>query len=358
MLSLDFGNPIIEGDMREIASRLPEAEALKGSSVYVSGAAGMLASYIVFFLVWLNERRGYSIDVYVGVRSRAKLEARFGEYARRDYFHWVEDDVLVPLTDDLEPDWVIHAASLASPQYYGSNPVEVMLPNVVGTCNLLEHARSHPVQGFLFFSSGNVYGNPVGAGAISEEDVGALDYQSPGGKYGESKRCGEALCQSYWSEYGVPTCSARIFHTYGPTMDVARDKRAFSEFVGDILAGRDIAMTSDGSAVRQFCYITDTTVGLLKMLLVGARGEGYNVANPYELVSIKGLAEILVGLVPEKGLRVVHERRTDEGYHASVVNNARPADVGKLEGLGWLPVHTAKDGFARTIEALRHFTGE
>lgn len=354
MLKIDFRNPVISEDMEEIYTRLPETEILRSKAVYISGASGMIASYMAAYLIWLNEEYDYGIQIYAGIRRIEKATKRFGEYCGRGYFHLITEDVLQPLDENLRLDYIIHAASLASPQYYGSNPVETVAPNIIGTYQLLEFCRRRPVQGFLFFSSGSIYGrlNRKNDSGIKEFDYGVLQYLSAGNEYGESKRCGEMLCHAYWSEYKIPTVCGRITHTYGPTMDVYGDKRVFAEFTANVLDGNDIELKSNGKAVRQFAYATDTVTGLFKILLVGGRGEAYNVGNAHELHSISELAEMFISLRPEKKLKVIRSVRNDEGYSASSRRTETYSDTSKLERLGWGAVHTVKDGFDRVIKAI------
>ncbi len=345
-------NSIIQKDMEEIYLTSAAWKKLYGAGVYVTGAAGMIASYLVMFLIWLNETHDYHIQIYAGIRSEDKARARFGQYFERAYFHPVRGDVNAPLTVSEPLHYIIHAASLASPQYYGKMPVETMLPNVVGTYELLRYGAEHSVKGFLFFSSGSVYGNIAETAGITEETAGILDWMAPGNVYGESKRCGEAMCGAYYREFGLPVGIARIHHTYGPTMDVRNDKRVFSEFANNILSGNNIVLKSDGEDRRAFCYLSDTVAALFKILLEGVPGECYNVGNPAQYVSIRRLAEILTGVFPEKELRVEFQKRTDAGYCASPVKRLTPVNVDKLESLGWKAKVTVEDGFVRSLQYL------
>lgn len=343
---------IILEDMQGIYQSLPEWELLKYSGVYITGATGMIASYFVMFLVYLNEMQGCRIEIHAGVRSIDKARWRFGNYIEKDYFHLIQGDVNEPAAIAGSVYYIIHAASLASPQYYGKMPVETMLPNVVGTYELLKYAAGHSVKGFLFFSSGSVYGNVGETDSIREVTVGSMDWLAPGNVYGESKRCAEALCHAYFREFGLPVKIARIHHTYGPTMDVRNDKRVFSEFSSNILNGHNIVLKSDGEDKRAFCYLQDTVSALCKILLKGTDGECYNIGNPDAYISVRELAEILTGIFPEKNLKVEYRKRKDAGYCASPVKRLSPVNVDKLKSLGWKAEVTVEEGFARSLKYL------
>ena len=352
MLKINFNNPIIHDDMLEINDNLPEREMLYKKRIYISGASGMIASYLIAYFIWLNEKFGANIQIYAGIRNKEKAISRFDEYLGKDYFHLLQSDVLESLPEELCVDYIIHAASLASPQYYGKQPVETMLPNTVGTVKLLEFAKKHSIKGFLFFSSGAVYGSIKGNTPIAEHHVGVMDFLTTGNMYGESKRCGEALCRAYAIEYALPVKIARIIYTYSPTADIENDARVFSEFAGNIVKNQDIVLKSTGQAKRPFCYITDTITGLLKVLLIGNSGEVYNIANPDEFVSIYELAKILEKLFSYRNLKVIRREREDSGYSSSLVESNPTVNVDKLRQLGWNSNVSIEEGFQRMINAI------
>lgn len=342
MLHNFLSNKIINDDMRNIHLSLKKPERLKNSSFYITGAAGMLASYFTYYLLFLNETYDYNIKIFAGIRSREKAEKRFGQYMDKSYFTLITDDVNHEVPLSCSVDYAIHAASPASPQYYGSNPVETILPNVIGTYYLLEYARRVSAKGFMFFSSGSVYGS---LNVPAREDIsGTMNFLNSGNSYGEAKRCGEALCHAYYSEYGIPVKSVRIYHSYGSTMDIWNDKRVFSEFVNNVLKGEDIVLKSDGSAKRAFCYISDAVWAMYTVLLDGADGEAYNLCNVHEWLSMKELAEIL---------KVIHRARHDAGYKLSPERHEYPADVAKIVALGWYPTISTEECFRRVLESFR-----
>ena len=150
------------------------------------------------------------------------------------------------------------------------------------------------------------------------------------------------MCVSWFRQYGVPASIVRPFHTYGPGMRLD-DGRVFADFVADIVHGRDLVVKSDGSARRPFCYLSDAVGGFFTVLLKGEPGEAYNVGNDRSEISIRGLAELLVSLFPDKGLRV-----RIEGYQETSVVRVCP-DISRIRGLGWNPGTSLEQGFLRTV---------
>lgn len=345
-------HPVIAEDLAAIIAAPLPWERLAGKRVLVTGASGILAGYVVETLLYLNEARGLGIRVLGLVRDRAKAEARFAHHRGRADLELLVQDVTDPVRLDGPLGAIVHAASQASPKYFGADPVGTLLPNVVGTRNLLELAREKGSEALLFLSSGEVYGvvDPSRI-PIKENDYGFVDPMNVRSCYAEGKRAGETLCVAYHKQHGVPATVVRPFHTYGPGMPLD-DGRVFSDFVADIVAGRSIVMKSDGRARRPFCYVADAVAGFFTALLLGKPAEAYNVGNEDAEVSVLELADRLVALFPERRLSVVRQPEAPRaaGYLESPIPRNCP-DTTKLRALGWRPAHGIESGFARTVRS-------
>ena len=346
-------NPIIREDLETITGADLPWEALSGSTILITGAAGFLPAYMVETVLHLNQTRlAQPARVLALVRNRQRAEQRFADYLDRPDFELIVQDVTEPFEPAGNIDYIVHAASQASPRYYRTDPVGTLSANILGTSNLLGLARRCAVKSFLFFSSGDVYGT-VGSAqtSVAEHDYGYLDPTDVRSCYGESKRMGETMCVSWAHQFGIPVRIVRPFHTYGPGMRLD-DGRVFADFVRDILAGGPITLHSDGSARRCFCYLADATAGFFAVLLKGASGEAFNVANPEAESSIAGLADRLARIYAEAGIGVERKERTDSVYSPSPIHATLP-DINKIRLLGWTPATGIEQGFRRTVESYR-----
>jgi UDP-glucuronate decarboxylase len=345
-----LSNPIVAKDVARIAAVALPWHDLEGASVLITGASGFLPAYMVETLVYLNRhtfRR--PANVVALVRNQSNALERFGELARNSELELLVQDVCDPIPDGYRFDYMVHAASQASPRYYRVDPVGTLSANVFGTRNLLARAQQEALRGFLFFSSGDVYGTtPDASRTIGEKDYGSVDCTDVRSCYGESKRMGETLCVSWASQYGVPARIVRPFHTYGPGMRLD-DGRVFADFVRDILGGGPIILHSDGLARRCFCYLADATEAFFRVLLQGGTGEAYNVANAEAECSI---SELAVKLSRQFGVGVDRREQRDVNYVPSPIPFTRPTTT-KLEALGWKATTTIEDGFGRTVESYR-----
>jgi len=351
-LSENNRNIIVEQDLKFIINSPLNWDALEGKIVLISGANGFLPAYMVETILFLNENKFTIPAKVIGlVRNKEKAKKRFIFYAERKDLELIEADVNEPFEYQSPINFIIHAASQASPKYYGIDPVGTLLPNTIGTNNLLRLALKNPIESFLFFSSGEVYGELDDSHIpTKEDDYGFLNPTIVRSCYGESKRMGETMCVSYHHQFNVPVKIVRPFHTYGPGMQLD-DGRVFADFVGDIVNNRDIIIKSDGSAIRAFCYLADAIIGFFTVLLKGENGEAYNVGNPMGTSNIKELANTLINLFPGKKIKVIETyKSTDNNYLKSTINRNCP-NISKIKNLGWNPYYSVSEGFKRTIES-------
>lgn len=318
------------------------------ANVLITGANGFLPAYMAKTLLNLNATllKSAPCRVLALVRNYKHAKEVFAPYLDRQDLVLITQDVSEPLSLPYPIHYIIHAASPASPRFYKDAPLSVIYPNVLGTINMLNLARTNPVRSILYFSSGEVYGEF--AGSIDENAYGIVDPTALRSCYAESKRMGENLCIAYGSEYGLPVKIVRPFHTYGPGMKLD-DGRVFADFVRSVVMGQDIVLTSSGEAKRSFLYLSDATLAYFLILTKGANNEAYNVANEQGVVSIKELAQIIASLFPEKGLQVRFEP-PNESYMPSPILSC-DVKTAKLNALGFTPKVSIEEGFSKTIRS-------
>jgi UDP-glucuronate decarboxylase len=339
-------NKIIQEDLLEIYNSGIDWQKFKNKTVLISGANGFLAAYMVEMLLYVSLNQQSNITVIALVRNFEKAKKRFEDYLQFDNLKFIVSDVTEKIDYESKIDYIVHAASQASPKYYATDPIGTINANVAGTINMLEVANKNDVEALLYFSSAEVYGQVDESISLKETSYGIVDPLLVRSCYAESKRMGENLCVSYSHQYKIKSKIVRPFHTYGPKMDLS-DGRVFVDFVANILAGKEILMKSDGTARRAYCYISDAVEAYFKVLLNGEENNAYNVGNPNNEFSVIELANLIVSIAPNK-VKVVRSYLNDDNYLPSKVNRVVP-DICKINKLGWEPKVSARDGFYRTI---------
>lgn len=340
-------NKVLEEDLKLIVNEDIFWEKLKGKTVLITGASGMIGIYMLRTLLLLNEERDYNIRVLAMLRNPVKLPQEVRENPAVDI---LVQDVTEQLEVVEEVHYIIHAASPASPLIMQNQPVETIAANTIGTFNTLKLAKEKNAEGYMFISSREIYGQPEeGQEFFFENTYGFVDQLNPRSCYSEGKKAAETMCVCYHEEYGLNTKIARLAHTYGPGMSIY-DGRVQADFLKNVYHNEDIVLKSEGTAVRTYTYIADAVAGLYRVLL-NSEDVVYNIGNEEGKVSIRELAEIMVNIYPERGLKLVFDipeggTKGTAPYTLGILNSE------KLRKIGWKPKYSVQEGFKRTLEYL------
>lgn len=335
-------------DLDKIKKTYSGCELLRNKSILITGAGGLICSAIVDFLMCLNKKYNYKINVYVAGRNKAKIEKRFENWKERSEFYFFQYDAIKKIETKIYFDYIIHGASPASPAFYSSQPVETMLANFYGINNLLEYIVNNGDIRLLYISSSEVYGKKNEKKAYHENDYNYIDILNSRSCYPSSKRAAETLCASYREEYGVDYVIVRPGHVYGPTM-TENDNRASSQFPRDVKAGKDITMKSAGMQLRSYCYVLDCVSAIILVLLNGVSGEAYNISNKNSVVTIREMAESFAEI---SGKNIIFQNPSDDEKASYNMMNNSSLTSDKLERLGWIASYDLKTGVKKTYEGI------
>ena len=338
-------------DLNKIHSVIKNIEELNNKSIFITGSTGLIGSAIVDYLIYIIKHKNYKINITVGVRSISSANIRFGKYIEECGITCIKYDATKPTALNGCFDFIIHAASPATPSEYVNNPVDTMLANFVGINSILEYAvKSKNTKKVLYISSSEVYGIKSDCKPYSEREYGYLDILNNRACYPSSKRAAETLCVSYANQYGIDVSIVRPGHIYGPTA-TNKDVRASSQFFSDVLSGKNIVMKSKGEQIRSYCYVLDCVSSVFTVLLNGQTRVAYNISNPNSVCSIYELAGCIA---KHSGKQVVCEEATDKEKSGYNLMNNSSLDSSLIEALGWVGLFDLNSGVAHTLKILKH----
>ena len=268
-----------------------------GARLFITGGTGFIGSWLVQAVQHANDRLHSKIELLVLTRDADRAARQAPHVFRRPDTRLIAADVCSVAGPVGALDLCIHAATNVGDSLKPADPLKVFDSIVDGTRRVLDVAQAAGARRFLLTSSGAVYGpQPSDLEWMPETYAGAPSPLQPSAAYGNGKRAAEWLVSAYAAQAAQGSfgaCSARIFALLGPGLPL-NGGFAAGNFIGDVLAGRNIHIQGDGRPLRSYLYIADLCVWLLRMLQSGTSGAAYNVGSRHA-VSIADLARAVAG---------------------------------------------------------------
>lgn len=263
---------------------------LNNNTLYITGGTGFIGIWILESLYRANVTFNLNIKAIVLTRSINKFRAKAPHLFECINFTFEEGDIRYFKSQDVNCDYIIHAATDASAELNEQNPRLMYETILDGTKNILEFAVDRKIKKILFLSSGAVYGQqPWEMTHISESWNGSLDCRNVKNTYAEAKRSAELLCSIYAKQFNLNITTARIFSSIGPYLPIDTHF-AIGNFILNAIEKKPIIVKGNGLPCRSFLYISDMTVWLFNMLVHGKNATVYNVGSS-KSISIKDLAK-------------------------------------------------------------------
>ncbi|MCL2736398.1 MAG: NAD-dependent epimerase/dehydratase family protein [Propionibacteriaceae bacterium] len=364
-------NTLITEDGLDVARQwVGDLSELRGSTIAISGATGLIGQHVVALLLGLSEVHDLGLTVIAMGRSLTRLESVFSRTEDYPNLTLMEADISTPGSWPTQATHLIHAASPATPLLFATDPLGVVRANVLGTLTAIDCATESGAY-LSLVSTMEVYGSIPGADdagdiEIAEDALGLVNPLDVRSAYPESKRLCENLMVDAAAQRHVSGDIVRVSHTYGPGA-ADDDNRVQVQFVKQAVSGQPIVLKSDGTLRRHYTYATDSASAIVAIMATRAQRstpQAFNVADNSSRVSIRELAQralVAAGRQPDE-LVIDIDRPSDQLW--STMRGATFLDTSKLEALGWRPLFSLEKGLSRMVEslggqlAIKNTTGE
>jgi len=332
--------------------------------ITILGAGGFIGSHLVEHLLARGEHEVAGLDI-----SDEKLNGSRDAGLR---FHLADIRSAPDLVDDLirEADVVFDLIAYANPSLYVTSPVEVFDLNFIQNLRIAESCIRHRSR-LIQFSSAEVYGKATEGGAYHEEttDVVFGPVNKQRWIYATAKLLLDRVLYAHGVAGNLDYTIIRPFNFIGSRIDylvppgTMGGPRVFAHFLSALMGNGPMYLVDGGHVHRAFLHIGDAMEALQLILdrPEETRNQIYNVGNPDNNVTIRELAELMIGVYEEitgeqpqsQLVEVSGEEFYGEGYEDS---DRLVPDISKIGGLGWRPRRdlwtTLRDAIGYYVEPL------
>jgi dTDP-glucose 4,6-dehydratase len=326
-------------------------------NILISGGAGFIGSNFIHHLLKSAANiKVVNLDVLTYAGRLENLE----DLPHNNEIFFVKGDICdSKLASNLlrshKIDTIVHFAAESHVDRSIIGPAKFIQTNIVGTFTLLEAARKYwleekqiPVEQIRFhhISTDEVFGS------LEPDDPAFTESTpySPRSPYSASKAASDHLVRSYFHTYGLPITITNCSNNYGP--------RQFPEkliplVILNALSGKDIPVYGDGGQIRDWLYVEDHCVAIIRVIKNGKPGQTYNIGGNNQFTNLQvihKICEILDRRFPQpdhkphsKLIRFVADRPGHDRRYAM--------DIGKIQSeLGWKPMESLESGLVKTID--------
>ncbi|AWM19989.1 GDP-mannose 4,6-dehydratase [Bacillus subtilis] len=315
----------------------------KNKNVFVTGCTGLLGSYLVKELI------DQGANVTGLVRDHVPQSNLYqGDHIKKmNIVRGSLEDLAVieRALGEYEIDTVFHLAAQAIVGVANRNPISTFEANILGTWNILEACRKHPlIKRVIVASSDKAYGDQEN---LPYDENMPLQGKHP---YDVSKSCADLISHTYFHTYGLPVCITRCGNLYGG--GDLNFNRIIPQTIQLVLNGEAPEIRSDGTFVRDYFYIEDAVQAYLllaeKMEENNLAGEAFNFSNEIQLTVLELVEKILKKMNSNLKPKVLNQGSNEIKHQYLSAEKAR-----KL--LNWTPAYTIDEGLEKTIEWYTEF---
>jgi nucleoside-diphosphate-sugar epimerase len=306
----------------------------------LSGAAGFIA-FRVAELLADSGHQVYGVDNMNDAYDIRLKEHRLERLVARPNFHFLKADISTRATIEAlrawlpaEVDGVINLAARAGVRTSLTDPWVYVDTNMIGTLNLLELCRQHPVGKFILASTSSLYAEESEP-PFNEAD----DTDHPLQPYAASKKGAEAMAYAYHHLYNIDVTVLRYFTVYGPA---GRPDMVMFRFCQWIAEDKPVIVNGDGEQSRGFTYLDDIARGTIQAL----KPLGYEVINlgGHEVITINHLIRMLEERIGKRA------QVSYQPFHRADVHTNQ-ADVSRAKALlGWEPQVNLEEGVTQLVD--------
>jgi dTDP-glucose 4,6-dehydratase len=332
-------DPVVLSDTQQ--NKSTEDTLGKFDSIFLTGATGMLGSYLAEYLSLLSLQNENKMNIFLHCRTPTKNINRIAGLVGTQ-IKIVNESEFVQELQKYEKPLVIHAASPASRSASNENTEALIQTNIELTLSLVKLLKNRNGY-FIYFSSGDVYG-PHPTYPTNEGMSSAFNHLDPNFNYAEAKRSGELITTTICQQNGISFLIPRISHTFGPGISI-HDPRIFGHVMKSLVEKKPIVLNSNGKNMRAFLYNSDLANALI-MAMASDDVSIFNLAG-VKAFSILDFCQVAIETINPDLTLIVDEQNSNPSPLLG-----GQVDTRLIESIGWRSTTSLEEAIAKTYRSV------
>ena len=322
--------------------------------ILVTGGLGFIGSALIRHLIANTKHKILNIDN----ETYAAMPEALAQIENDENYAFEKIDItseksLKQAFTIFKPDAVIHLAAESHVDRSIDAPAEFMKTNILGTYNLLQASRdtwssSSEGKRFLHVTTDEVFGS------LKQKDKPFTEENKyyPNSPYAASKASSDHLVRAWYKTYNLPILVTNCSNNYGPYQF---PEKLIPLMIINALSNKALPVYGKGNQIRDWLYVEDHVLALVKVLEEGAIGETYNIGGCNEKTNLEVVQMICVlldKLAPDYlnnigSFQELITFTTDRPGH----DQRYAIDPSKItQKLNWLPKETFESGIHKTVQ--------
>ena len=322
--------------------------------ILVTGGLGFIGSALIRHLIANTKHKILNIDnITYAAMPEALAQIENDEDYAFEKIDITSEKSLKQVFTIFKPDAVIHLAAESHVDRSIDAPAEFMKTNILGTYNLLQASRdtwssSSEGKRFLHVTTDEVFGS------LKQKDKPFTEENKyyPNSPYAASKASSDHLVRAWHKTYNLPILVTNCSNNYGPYQF---PEKLIPLMIINALNNKPLPVYGKGNQIRDWLYVEDHVLALVKVLEEGAIGETYNIGGCNEKTNLEVVQMICVlldKLAPNYlnnigSFQELITFTTDRPGH----DQRYAIDPSKItQKLDWLPKETFESGIHKTVQ--------
>ena len=322
--------------------------------ILVTGGLGFIGSALIRHLIANTKHKILNIDN----ETYAAMPEALAQIENDENYAFEKIDItseksLKQAFTIFKPDAVIHLAAESHVDRSIDAPAEFMKTNILGTYNLLQASRdtwssSLEEKRFLHVTTDEVFGS------LKQKDKPFTEENKyyPNSPYAASKASSDHLVRAWHKTYNLPILVTNCSNNYGPYQF---PEKLIPLMIINALNNKPLPLYGKGNQIRDWLYVEDHVLALVKVLEEGGIGETYNIGGCNEKTNLEVVQMICVlldKLAPDYlnnigSFQELITFTTDRPGH----DQRYAIDPSKItQKLDWLPKETFESGIHKTVQ--------